>query len=329
MPEVVRCAGAALTVAVLTSALIAGCSAAPQRAAPDEAAVSAEPGERRLIGDWEPPAAFLVGRQELWGAAADSVIGLLTPAPVYVLAPSDGRHESAWVRDFGPIQIERSGRAVWLDLDYDPGRPGNDALPGSLGPAFGVPVERLPLRLDGGGLASDGRGLCAMTESSLQELSPLEAPDVARRLGCLELVVLPPLPGEPTGHIDLMVQFLGPDVVAVATLLGPGISHAERAELDLATRRLATAARAMGRELRVVRIPVVRSEDGRFLSYVNVVALRDHLLVPEFRDVPPGVQRDAHALLHRASDRTVVGIPADEIALGGGGLHCIVLGLHR
>lgn len=313
---------------VLVSASFAACSATPRRATSDEARLTAEPGARRLVGDWEPADAYLVGRQELWGAAADSLIGVLGPVPVHVLVPSDGRHESAWVRDFGPIQIERNGRTVWLDLDYDPGRPGNDAFPDSLGSALGVPVERLPLRLDGGGVASNGRGLCAMTESVLRKLAPLEARDVARRLGCLELVVVPPLPGEPTGHVDLMVQFLESDVVVVATLLGPGVSHTERADLDLAARRLENAARSMGRELGVIRVPVYRSEDGRFLSYVNVVALRRHLLVPEFRDVPSDIQRAAHALLRQASDRVVVGIPADEIALVGGGLHCIVLGLH-
>lgn len=84
----------------------------------------------------------------------------------------------------------------------------------------------------------------------------------------------------------------------------------------------------MGRRLRVVRIPVYRTEDERLLSYVNVVALRYRLLVPDFRDVPPEIQREAHATLRRASGKTLVPIPADAIALVGGGLHCIVLGLH-
>lgn len=283
-------------------------------------------GGSRLIGDWEPPDAILTGRQALWTAATDSIVAA-AHLPVHVVAPGGDGHESAWVRDYGPLQIERHGRVVWLDGDYHSGRPRDDALPDSLGAMLGIRVERLPLRLDGGGVASNGRGLCAMTESTLGILAPLRAPEIARRLGCRELVAVPPLSDEPTGHVDLLVQFLGPDVVAVAEPRGTGVSAGDRERLDLAARRLAGAARSMDRQLEIVRVPVYRGADGLLLSYVNVVALEDHLLLPEFPAVPPEIQQEAHATLRLASGKTLVPIPADAIALAGGGLHCIVLGL--
>lgn len=284
--------------------------------------------DSRLIGDWEPPDAILTGRQSLWAATTDSIMAAAAHLPVHLVSPAGDGHESAWVRDYGPLQVERHGRVVWLDAVYHLARPRDDALPDSLGALLGIDVERLPLRLDGGGVASNGRGLCAMTGSTLQILAPLQAPEIARRLGCHELVAVPPLSGEPTGHVDLLVQFLGPGVVAVAEPGGAGVSADDRGRLDLAARRLAAAARSMGQQLEIVRVPVYRGADGLLFSYVNVVALRDQLLVPEFSDVPPEIQREAHATLRRASGKTLVGIPADAIALAGGGLHCIVLGLH-
>ncbi|MFW6083582.1 MAG: agmatine deiminase family protein [Gemmatimonadota bacterium] len=286
------------------------------------------PGVRHLVGDWEPADGYLVGREALWGHVVECVSDAIAPRPVTVVSPAEGSHESAWVRDYGPLAVRQSDGLVWLDAAYYPDRPTDDALPGHLGRSHGIPTERLPHRLEGGAIASNGRGLCVMTDESRRRVAA-ETGELEARLGCPDLVIVPALPGEPTGHVDQLVQFLAPDLAIVATLHGNDVSPADDALADEAASRLAAAARSTDRGLRVVRVPAYRDGRGRYFSYVNVVSLRDRLLVPDFTAVPGELQKRAHERLRRAAGVPLVPVAADQLALSGGGLHCIVLGLHH
>ncbi|MFW6083637.1 MAG: agmatine deiminase family protein [Gemmatimonadota bacterium] len=318
---------------LLGALLLAAAGAPPARAQQFRANPSEVRVDAMLVGDWASPDLVVVGRQDLWQPAVDRLLAALEPLPVIVISPSESSHESAWVRDFGPIAVARGDRVLWLDAEYYASRPVDDALPRTLGRSLGVPVVPFPHRLEGGGIVTDGRGLCVMTETSLRAMTTVRGTDsmprsMTKRLGCPTLVVVPALPGEPTGHVDQMIQFLAPGVAAVAELRGENLPPGDVARMDAAAARLAAAARAAGHELRIVRIPVYRHPTGRYMSYVNVIALRGHLLVPDFASVPPDLQSEAYDLLRGETGAELVPIPADDIALGGGGLHCIVLGLH-
>lgn len=299
--------------------------------------------ERRLVGDWEQPNAFLLARQPLWDEAVDQLLEVLLPYPVYLVSrPTAPRrlpkrpglqllemeHESAWVRDYGPLQVHDHGRLLWLDADYHTGRPGDDAVPDVLARALGVRVERLTVRLDGGAVASDGRGLCVMTSASLEGLGTAEPGGAADRIGCQTLVVIPALASEPTGHADLIVHFLGPDMVGVAELPADSKPSQDAVRLDVAATRIDRAVSKLERQLEVVRVPAHLDSEGRFYSYLNVVPLDARLLVPDYEAVPPRVQAAAYKALGHGSGKRLVPVSADAIALGGGGLHCVVLGLH-
>lgn len=299
--------------------------------------------ERRLVGDWEQPDAFLLARQPLWDETVDQLLEALLPHPVYVLSrPTAPRrlpelpglqllvmeHESAWVRDYGPLQVHDHGRLLWLDADYQTDRTGDDAVPGVLARALGVRVERLAVRLDGGAVASDGRGLCVMTSASLEGLGTAEPGGTADRIGCQTLVVVPALASEPTGHADLIVHFLGPDMVGVAELPADSKPSRDAVRLDVAATRIDRAVSKLERQLEVVRVPAHLDSEGRFYSYLNVVPLDARLLVPDYEAVPPRVQAAAYKALRHGSGKRLVPVSADAIALGGGGLHCVVLGLH-
>lgn len=284
---------------------------------------AAESEERLLRGDWEAAHLFVLVREPLWQDAVEVILRAISPQPTIVLEVG-----SPWVRDYGPLQIDIAGRSLWLDARYAPGRPTDDSLPRVLGEALSVTVEEFPFRLDGGAVASNGRGLCAMTRSSLQRLAPLNERTAGGLLGCPRLVVIPELDGEPTGHADLVVHFLAADLVAVAALADEPATAANRARLDATADLLRQAALRSRRPLTVVRVPAHFGSDGRFFSYVNLLPTGTELLVPDFSAVPDAVQAEAYDVLRRASGKPLVRVPADAIALAGGGLHCIVLGLY-
>jgi agmatine/peptidylarginine deiminase len=301
-------------------------------------------GEIRLIGDWETPDVVLISRETAWAESVEALIGALDGYPVELMTegvplpglaeevdPSTGPvHESPWVRDFGPLQTSRNGRTRWLDPVYLTDRPGDDSVPRWLGRRYGVPVDLLPVRLEGGAIVSNGRRLCAMTGRNLRATG-LTADDLAERVGCATIAVIPALIDEPTGHADLTVHFLGPDLVAVGQIAAgsepDGVTAANGSRLDVTAAELGRAARVAGLRLEVIRVPVFH--DGvRFLSYLNLVDLEDRLLVPDFSAVPTAVQSTAYGILERATGKKIVAIPADILAWAGGGVHCIVLGLH-
>lgn len=333
--------GRRLWTAILLVAAAATVAAGPADGQ-EESPASFE--ERRLVGDWEQPDAFLLARQPLWDEAVDQLLEVLLPYPVYLVSrPTAWRrlperpglqllemeHESAWVRDYGPLQAHDHGRLLWLDADYHSDRPGDDAVPDVLAQALGVRVERLTVRLDGGAVASDGRGLCVMTNASLEGLGTAEPRGVADRIGCQALVVIPALANEPTGHADLIVHFLGPHKVGVAELPADSKPSQDAIRLDVAATRIDRAVSKLERQLEVVRVPAHLDSEGRFYSYLNVVPLDARLLVPEYEAVPQRVQKAAYEALRHGSGKRLVPVSADAIALGGGGLHCVVLGLHR
>ena len=285
-----------------------------------------------MIGDWEAADAWLVAHENLWREALDVLLPLLLPRSIFLIsaAPYHGSarvtrlpfgHESAWVRDYGPLQTRAGDSVVWLDAVYDRRRPQDDGVPGRVGRRVGIRVEHAPYRIDGGAIAANGRGLCVMTSRSIERSGVDDTSRMAGQLGCHPLVVIPALTGEPTGHADQVVRFLGPHTVAVGTL--------EHLRPDGDADRLDRSAMLLEREgLEVVRVPLHRTATGGFFSYVNVVDVGETLMVPHFTRVPDAVQAEAYRVLRRASGKSLLPVPADDIVLAGGGLHCIVLGLH-
>ena len=90
--------------------------------------------------------------------------------------------------------------------------------------------------------------------------------------------------------------------------------------------RLKAARDAKGRALDVIEVeqPARRTlADGRraSLSYINFYLANGGIVMPAFED--PQDKR-AYESLHRVfPDRQIVQVPATDIVLGGGGIHCI------
>jgi agmatine deiminase len=307
-------------------------------------------------GDWEPPDILLVVDDHEWLESLQMIVAASQEdgIPAYILVDQDDLTEdihiswlkkqnearimrvaldTPWIRDYGPVQIKvAANKVLWLDFDYAGNRPFDDSVPYQVADYLEMPIEERDYYLEGGAIISNGHGLCAITEKSLEEasvdpLNMVEFNELKHMLGCLAMAVLPALTGESTGHADIIAQFLAEDIVAVSILENTESSEIS-AELDQATEALIAAANSIRQTLRVVRLPMyVDGED--FYSYVNGTRLRKAYLVPSFDTVPPEMELVAYRLLNKVMPGVrIVPIPADKMVQRGGAVHCITLGLN-
>lgn len=306
-----------------------------------------------LRGDWEPPETLLIAFDESWRQGLTSlvirakseteVVAVLTPEQDHesparewvkwmgiesIVMP----HDSPWIRDYGPFEmVAKNGDRRWVDMVYNPDRPHDDGVPLRLGELVGMPVEKRAFWLDGGGLISNGAGLCAMTEVSFEILVNGEVPELVRntiaRLGCEVLAITPEVMGEQTGHIDVVAQFLAPNIVAVAeidSLMLP----AEAMAMDETVERLLQSARELHQSLEIVRVPMPANGEI-YYSYINGLRLQRSFMLPHYANVDDSVERLAYSRLREGIpvDVDLVPVDADSMAARGGAVHCITLGL--
>jgi agmatine deiminase len=307
-----------------------------------------------LRGDWDTPSALMVVYNSTWKRALGRLLSIAhADLPVYVLAtPRDARSreftrwlrrvpfaglvsielDTPWIRDYGPLEVVRPRGISWLDLTYAPDdRPLDDAVPSLLGEVFEASNQREQLPLDGGGIISSGAGLCGITEASFLPLGvdtsdPEQVERFLETVGCRTLALLPELPSESTGHVDMVAQFLAPDKVAIAVPTEKSPREV-RVALHRARRALELAAAAHGQSLSFVELPI-ESHRAKYYSYVNGLRTPSHYFVPSYSNVSRKLEREVRRRLSEALDGVeVVGVDSDEMIESGGAIHCVTLGL--
>jgi agmatine deiminase len=270
-------------------------------------------------------------------------------------------HDDAWMRDVGPSCVV-NGRGTVRGVDWHfnawGGLNGGLYFPWDQDDLVARKVletERLdryraPMVNEGGAIHVDGEGTALVTEQCV--LNPnrnprFERSDVEQRLreflGVSQIIWLGRgvVNDETSGHIDNLACFVRPGVVC--------LSWTDRRRdpqyvisLD-AFERLQQARDARGRRLRVVRLPlpgplymrareaagIIAQEGSRprgagerlAASYVNFYIANGGIVMPLL-----DARTDALAaarLKRLFPGRRVVGVPAREILLGGGNIHCI------
>jgi agmatine deiminase len=209
---------------------------------------------------------------------------------------------------------------------------------------------RASLIVEGGAIHVDGEGSVLVTESCL--LNENRNPGVERQhveqilkdyLGALQIIWLDGgVPGDETGgHIDNIACFVKPGVVLLTWCDDPSDPH--HAVSRAAESRLRATRDSEGRTLRIEKIPmptpmfftveeeagidaatsgmVRRAGERLAASYVNFYIANGAIIAPSF-----GVPTDEPArkiLAGLFSEREIVMVPAREILLGGGNIHCI------
>ncbi|BDR54300.1 putative agmatine deiminase 1 [Bombiscardovia apis] len=204
--------------------------------------------------------------------------------------------------------------------------------------------------LEGGSIHVDGEGTLITTEECLlsqgrnSQLSKEQIEEVLKEYLNLEKIIWLKRGiylDETNGHVDNIANYVRPGVVALAWTDDESDPQYEISKENLEI--LENSTDAKGRKIQVEKLyvpkPVTitqeesegvdavegtlpRTEGERLAaSYVNYYTANGGVVFPTFGD--PNDERAKETLSRLYPDRKVVGVPAREILLGGGNIHCI------
>lgn len=247
--------------------------------------------------------------------------------------------DDSWTRDNGPNFVvndkgELAASIFHFNAWGQKHKPwGKDAALGHrLAEYLGIPTFSSTVFMEGGGINVDGRGTvlttvqCILNDNRNPGLTQDEAIEVlCHALGVDNVVWLPGDPDdkETDGHVDGIACFLEPGKVLVEICPAKGTARYDNMQANLEAVRNATD--AVGNAFDVVTIEEAyeaeRLSDVFACSYINFYIANGGIVMPGF-----GIDRDEDARSQVASlfpDREVVQVNISNIALGGGGIHCI------
>lgn len=301
------------------------------------------------------------------------------------LTPLHVQTISAWTRDWAPLFAARTlGRRQELKLvdpyyqrsDADVSK--DDAVPAQLKfelkqqhllPAqIEIQKSELPLILEGGNLLCNDH-LCFVSakvaEQNPQGMNAIYA-DFKRRFS-QRLLMVPKMPKEPNGHMDLWAKFLSDDLLLIAEILPETLALVPSESRDFylqlqgflnqqATGRdstgktlpdtLATQLKTWDPDVKIKRIPLplpmVLNEISFFRSYVNSLLINGKAILPRFERLflDDGVHDypDADLLanyelqveaLYREAGFQPIWANADHVVTYGGTWHCLAAQVPR
>ncbi len=269
--------------------------------------------------------------------------------------------DDAWIRDMGPtFVIDGSGGRRGVDWRFNAwgGLEGGLYFPWDRDERVAAKVleieradrYRAPLVLEGGSIHVDGEGTVLSTEECL--LNPNRNPELSREqieqalfdyLGASKVIWLGQgvSDDETNGHVDNLACFARPGVVLLTWT--DDESDPQYAISRDAHERLIAASDARGRSLEVIHLPspgpiTISDEEARGVdavesslprragdrlaaSYANFYIANSRIVLPLLDE---RYDEQAASILRRVfPEREVVGVPAREILLGGGNIHCI------
>jgi agmatine deiminase len=327
----------------------------PER--PDNWRLGAKPAQEAFAAVAEAVAASEPVTMAVSDAQFENCRALLPPQVRVVEVSSD----DAWLRDTGPtFVVDAKGRRRGVDWKFNAwgGTEGglyfpwdrDDRVAEKVLEIEGDDRYRAPIVLEGGAIHVDGEGTVLTTEECL--LNPNRNPDLSREqiervlldyLGAEKVIWLGAgvFEDETDGHVDNLACFARPGTVLL-TWTDDEEDPQHWISRD-ARERLEAAGDAGGRALEVVLLPSPgplqisaeeaegvdaatgtiprRAGDRLAASYVNFYLGNSRVVYPL---LDPRHDEEAAAILRRVFPRReVVGVPAREILLGGGNVHCI------
>lgn len=247
--------------------------------------------------------------------------------------------DDSWTRDTGPnFVLNEHGKLAGSLFQFNAWggkyrRFRNDAALGHrLCEHLGVATYTSALFMEGGGISVDGEGTVLTTESCL--LNPNRNPEISRQqaehelcaaLGASKVIWLPGDPDdlETDGHIDGIACFVRPGVIMVEQSPAKGSRRDQACRPNLEVLR--GVRDAAGREIELVVIEEAHEAEAHgeifCSSYINFYLANGAVIMPGY-----GIKRDAQAkeIVQAAfPDREVIQVAINDIACGGGAIHCI------
>jgi agmatine deiminase len=267
----------------------------------------------------------------------------------------------AWMRDVGPTFLTHSdGRLAMVDWQFNAwgGLEGGLYFPWDkdrrirtkIAEMLDIPRFPAPVVLEGGAIHVDGEGTLLTTEECL--LNPNRNPNLSRAemervlqdtLGIDKVIWLPRgcHQDETNGHVDNLCCFVAPGEVVLSWC--DDEDDPQHAICREALAVLESTPDARGRKLRVHKLPqpgplFIEEDEASGLdrldsshprlpgdrmagSYVNFYIGNSVVVMPL---LDPARDEQARQMLQSMfPDRRVIGVPAREILLGGGNIHCI------
>ncbi len=235
-----------------------------------------------------------------------------------------------WVRDNGPIFVyDEDNNLVVQNWGFNgwgnkaPFSKCND-IPNKVGNALGMEVVSIDMINEGGSIELDGNGTLMAKRSSILNsnrnpgMTQTDAEAYFRTyLGVENFVWLDGVRGQDItdDHIDGTARFAHGNTIVTHA---PFDSDPEEYNI------LQNAKNANGEAYRIVHLPLTRfphPEANEYGIYINYYVGNEVVLVPNFDDPNDA---EANSILQELyPNRTVVGIPAIEMGLEGGGVHCV------
>jgi agmatine deiminase len=327
----------------------------PER--PDNWRLGAEPAQRAYAAVAEAIAGSEAVTMAVSDAQFEHCRSLLHPAIRVVEMSTD----DAWMRDIGPtfvVDAEGGRRGVDWRFNAYGGLDGGLYLPWERDERVaekvleleGADRYRAPLVLEGGSIHVDGEGTVLTTEECLlhRNRNPALSREQIERLLCDYLGAEKVLwlgrgvyDDETDGHVDNLACFARPGTVLLTW--AEDESDPQHAISRDALERLADASDARGRPLEVITLPSpgplqITAEEARGVEDDAGTKPRraGDRLAASYVNFHLGTRRVVFPLLDERYDdqaaeilrgcfpeREVVGVPAREILLGGGNVHCI------
>jgi agmatine deiminase len=327
----------------------------PER--PDNWRLGAKPAQATYAAVAEAIAAAEPVTMAVSDAQFEHCRSVLSPSVRVVEISTD----DAWMRDIGPtFVVNDAGGRRGVDWRFNAwgGLDGGLYFPWDRDERVArkvLEIERTdrycaPIVLEGGSIHVDGEGTVMTTEECL--LNRNRNPGLSREqieqvlsayLGAEKVLWLGRgvLEDETDGHVDNLSCFVRPGVVLLTYT--PAEADPQHEISQDALRRLESATDARGRSLEVVRMPSPgpltitqeeasgvdavagtkprRAGDRLAASYVNFHVGSSRIVFPL---LDSRYDDEAAEVLRRCfPDREVVGVPARELLLGGGNIHCI------
>jgi len=212
-------------------------------------------------------------------------------------------------------------------------------LPEKISQWTGVPIENVPVIIEGGSIDVNGQGFCLTTEQCLLN----ENRNLGKTKKDLEKCLKDYLGVEKTiwlfeglvndhtdGHIDELARFVDTNKIVCAYEENEKDENYTILKNNYET--LESATNLEGRPFELVKLPMphvyfkdaaVGLEGGEraAASYANFYIGNSVILVPQFND--PNDAKALEILAESFPNRKVVGVDCSDILYGGGAVHCL------